>query len=379
MSPLPWMEVKQTFNRLLEMPPEDRAAELCRLEEHPQLLREVRSLLDAHREATDEFIAEPLVGSDVDLLEKLSDSWVAGRTFGPYRALRELGRGGMGVVYLAERIDGRRQETVALKLIQPGLSSREILRRFLAERMTLASLNHPGIARLIDGGMAEGSIPYFAMEYVEGRPIDDYCDAHRLTLGQRIDLFLEVCEVVAYLHGRSIVHRDLKRGNILVTEGGKPKVLDLGIAKLLPNPEGAAEVTRTALRVLTPECASPEHLVGDPITAASDVYALGILLYRLLTGDSPYDADLSKKSEVIEAIFLKEPVAAAQRVQEGRKASFETLAELRGTSPATLLDLLERGFDEIFDLALAKAPEDRYPNVMKLEAALHALRRTLDT
>src|SRR5829696_10380540 len=208
-----------------------------------------------------------------------------GAIVGPYRVVRELGRGGMGAVYLAERADGQFEQQVALKLIKRGMDSEEIHRRFLAERQILARLSHPNIARLLDGGVSADGRPYFAMEYVDGAPITAHCDERRLTIDERLRLFRGVCSAVGYAHQSLVVHRDLKPSNILVTSDGTVKLLDFGVAKLLRRGPGQETgVTRTGVRVMTPEYAAPEQVLGARVTTATDVYALGAVLYELLTG-----------------------------------------------------------------------------------------------
>ena len=205
---------------------------------------------------------------------------------GPYQLEKRIGRGGMGSVWLATRADQEYQKKVAVKMVKRGMDSTEILRRFRMERQVLARLDHPNIARLIDGGSTPEGSPYLVMEYVEGTPIDQYCETHQSTISERLNLFRSVCAAVQYAHSNLVVHRDIKAGNILVTKDGTPKLLDFGIAKLMDtdlSPSMAAE-TRPELRPMTLEYASPEQVRGEPITTASDVYSLGVLLFRLLTG-----------------------------------------------------------------------------------------------
>ena len=211
---------------------------------------------------------------------------VEGRRIGPYRVVREIGRGGMGAVYLAARADEQFEQRVAIKLIKRGMDTDDIIRRFRNERQILANLRHPHIATLLDGGITEEGLPYFAMDYVEGAPIDQYCDQHKLSIRNRLNLFRMICSAVQFAHQNLIVHRDIKPGNIIVTPEGVPVLLDFGIAKLL-DAEHSQE-TMPGQRPMTPECASPEQVRGEPITTASDIYSLGILLYKLLTGHQPY-------------------------------------------------------------------------------------------
>ena len=239
------------------------------------------------------------------------------RRIGPYRVLRELGRGGMGVVYLAERDDGQYRQRVAVKLLRASPDAEELHRRFVAERQILASLSHPHIAQLLDGGTSEGELPYLVIEYVDGLPLTEYCDRHRLGIEARLRLFQDVCAAVQHAHQNLVLHRDLKPGNVLVTPAGTVKLLDFGIAKLL-NPGLGAEqpLTRTAFRMMTPAYASPEQVRGDSLTTASDVYALGLLLFELLVGRSAHRIDTDSPLSIFEAVCKREPerpsVAAAQ-------------------------------------------------------------------
>jgi serine/threonine-protein kinase len=216
----------------------------------------------------------------------------------------------MGSVYLAERADGQFEQQVALKLLKTGFTSENQTRRFLAERQFLATLNHENIARLLDGGVTEDGQPWFAMEYVKGQPIDEYCDAHQLTVDQRLKLFLKVCKAVQSAHQKLIVHRDLKPSNILVTEDGTVKLLDFGIAKTLKQDEVFSEtdsLTNTGLLPLTPAYASPEQVQGTPMTTASDIYQLGVVLYELLTGCRPYEVSGQTPSAVERIICEEQP------------------------------------------------------------------------
>lgn len=205
------------------------------------------------------------------------------RRIGNYRIVRELGRGGMGAVFLGERADEQYQKHVAIKLIKRGMDTESVLRHFRRERQILAGFDHPNIARLLDGGTTDDGLPYFVMEYVEGLPIDRYCAGHRLSIDERLRLFCDVCAAVSYAHRHLVVHRDIKRSNILVTAEGTPKLLDFGIAKIMAEGEGDFAATMTGLRLMTPEYASPEQVRGEPVTTATDVYSLGLVLYELLT------------------------------------------------------------------------------------------------
>src|SRR6185295_1160211 len=250
----------------------------------PTLRREVEGLLAAD-ERGGTFLERP----PRELLELALDEREEQGRLGPYRLLRRIGVGGMGTVYLARRDDDQYDRLVAVKVLRSGLIDTELRHRFLAERQILARLEHPNIARLYDGGSTEDGRPYLVMEMIEGTPVDEYCDRRRLTVDQCLELFRRIGAAVQYAHQNLLVHRDLKPGNILITAEGEPKLLDFGIAKRLgEEPAGDPHLTRTGLRMLTPSYASPEQVKGDAITTASDVYSLGVLLYELLAGRSPY-------------------------------------------------------------------------------------------
>ena len=219
--------------------------------------------------------------------------------------LREIGRGGMGAVYLARRADGAYDKLIAIKLLKRGVDTDEVLRRFFAERQILARLDHPGIVRLIDAGTTDEGLPYLAMDYVEGVPITQFVHERELSVAERLKLFRAVCAAVTYAHQNLIVHRDLKPSNILVTREGQVRLLDFGIAKLLDTE--APDVTITIFRIMTPEYASPEQVKGEPITTVSDVYSLGVLLYELLTGERPYRLKRHTPDEITNAICEQEP------------------------------------------------------------------------
>jgi serine/threonine-protein kinase len=296
---------------------------------------------------------------------------------GPYRILDRIGHGGMGAVYLAERADGQFEQRVALKLLRADLDSEDLRQRFLAERQILAQVSHPNISGLLDGGVTSDGQPYFAMEHVDGVPIDTYCDEHRLSISRRLDLFRAVCSAVHYAHRHLIVHRDLKPANVLVTPDGVVKLLDFGIAKLL-DPEALASPrpeTRTGVRIMTPEYASPEQVRGDPVTTASDVYQLGVLLYELLTGHRPYRLSgrpLLEVERVVTETDPDRPSAAAARVEEltdldrAEPITPECVSRARGTTPEKLRRQLSGDLDNIVLVALRKEPERRYGSAEQL-------------
>jgi len=275
----------------------------------------------------------------------------AGATLGPYRLVREIGSGGMGTVYLAERNDGAFVREVAVKLLRPGLEGQESDRRFRQERQILARLEHPGIARLLDGGTAPDGRPYLVMEFVEGQPCDDYCEERRLGVTDRLKLFLQVTDAVQFAHQKLIVHRDLKPTNILVTKGGRAKLLDFGIAKLLEDSEDGT-LTHVGRQVLTLSHGSPEQVRGDPVSTASDVYSLGVLLYELLAGKSPYVPAGGSRAALERAVLEGEPIPpSACREKLHLTGQQAPAAELAGDLDAIVLK------------ALRKTPAERYPSV----------------
>lgn len=295
-----------------------------------------------------------------------------GERVGAYRVVGHLGRGGMATVYLAERADGEFEQTVALKLLDATRYSGDAAARFAQERQILARLEHPHIARLIDGGTTAAGQPYVVMEYVDGRPIDRYCDEERLTVAERIALFERVARAVQYAHGRLIVHRDIKPSNILVDQHGHPKLLDFGIAKLLDaGMPHTAPATRDAFHPMTPEYASPEQWRGEPLTTGSDVYQLGFLLYRLLTGQTPYTVDSRDIVRIAQVVCTEDPRPPSRAVADrGDGADAADAAEHISAARSTTTDRLRRqltgDLDNILLTALARDADRRYPSVTHL-------------
>jgi len=340
-----WQKVREVFGEALELPADERSAHLehaCGGDEELRL--EVERLLGAMAEA-DGFLEEPLVPRSEG--SPARDLYL-GREVGAYRLVEHLGRGGMGVVYLATRSDEAFEKEVAIKLLPANCASEELVRRFRSERQILAGLEHPNIARLLDGGTTADGLPYLVMEYVDGLAIDDYCDLHGLGIRRRLELFCGVCSAIHFAHQHLVVHRDVKPSNVLVTADGVPKLLDFGIAKLL-QPELAAQAlgprapgTATAQRVLTPKYASPEQIEGAAITTASDVYSLGVLLYKLLGGRLPYRLETDSVAELVRAI-CEDPPQPLGRDQ-----------------PLKLRRGLEGDVENIVAKALRKEPQKRY-------------------
>ena len=364
------------FDRALDLEPGERAGYLERACAGDAGLRaEVEELLRLAGEPAPAF--DPDAAASGPLWRGLASELAArggGGTpsrAGAWRPVRELGRGGMGVVWLAERADGEFEQRAALKLLYPGVASEESLRRFERERQILAGLDHPGIARLLDGGRTADGQPYFVMELVDGRPIDRYCDELRLGIRERLALFVQVGRAVEHAHRNLVVHRDLKPSNIVVTGGGEVKLLDFGIAKLLQDEGPAEPLTRTAARILTPEYASPEQVVGGPLTVASDVYQLGLLLYELLSGRRAHRLTGGSVLEMARVVCHEEPrppsaVPAAAAGGGEAAAGAEETARLRGTTPRGLARRLRGDLDTITLRALHKDPARRYPSVARL-------------
>jgi serine/threonine protein kinase/tetratricopeptide (TPR) repeat protein len=371
-----WSRIRDIFEAVLDAPAAERQALLATLcDGDADLLREVASLLEASDDAGDTL--NVVIAFAADDVSVATTSRTAPEQIGPYRILQLLGRGGMGTVYLAERADGAFQHKVALKLLRAGLDSPGAEARFRAERQILADLRHPNIARLVDGGAVEDGSPYLVMEYVEGRPIDHWCDDQRLDLTRRIELFRVVCSAVQAAHRSLVVHRDLKPANILVTADGHPKLLDFGIAKLMApgGTDHTVALTLTSQRLLTPGYAGPEQVMGRPVTTASDVYSLGVILYELLTGRPPLDftgLSLREVEQTVEAIDPVRPSLAVRALVDADDGA-ETAAR-RGTTPDRLARHLAGDLDTIIMTALRKEPERRYPSV---EALSEDLRRFL--
>ncbi|MCI0693442.1 serine/threonine-protein kinase [candidate division KSB1 bacterium] len=361
-----WNKVQALFEAALERQPAEREAFLRDASAgESALYEEVKALLEA--DARPHSLLDGFAGDAINLPEALS---LEGKLIGAYRVIRQIGAGGMGNVYLAERADGQFEQKVALKHIKLGLGSVEILKRFQSERQILARLQHQNIARLLDGGLTADGRPFFTMEFVEGKPIDQYCDHRRLSVDERLELFRTVCATVQYAHRNLVVHRDLKPSNILVTEDGAVKLLDFGIAKLLSaGDEAPSPTTLTQLgqRVMTPEYASPEQVRGEPIITASDVYSLGVILYELLSGHRPYQLANRSPAEVEKLINTTEPKKPSTVVsQRDDTAPVEAISLARSTQPEKLRRQLAGDLDNICLMALRKEPERRYHSVEQL-------------
>jgi len=360
-----WQQVRVLFEDAVGRPRPERQAFLDRACGGDEaLLHEVLLLLAADDDETP-FLDAPMSMDALLVMAKDAEASREGEPIGPYRLVRKLGQGGMGTVYLAERADGQFRKQVALKLVRQGLHPDDLPRRLRHERQILASLDHPGIARLYDGGLTDTDLPYLVMEYVEGLPIDQYCDQHRSTTRQRLDLFRSVCEAVQYAHQNLVVHRDLKPSNILVTPDGAVKLLDFGIAKLLDaDRHDPVQMTRTGAQAMTPEYASPEQVRGAVITTASDIYALGIILYELLTGRRPYQMQGRTPGEIEQVICEQAPLKPSTAVL--RADAPDVVSKARSIQPERLRRHLRGDLDNIVMKALRKDPARRYGSAAEL-------------
>ena len=344
MSGAQWKDVERVVDIALESDPSEwpRIVE-ARCEGDAELRREVEALLDRYQSARHYLDSPPVVAAAALVQEALGARYThEGSRIGPYRLVRQIGRGGTALVFLAERDDGQFQQQVAVKLLRPGHDSEMDQGRFRAERQILASLSHSNIASLLDGGMTDDGLPYLVIELIDGKPIDQYCDARSLTLRQRLEMFVTVIEATQYAHRNLVVHRDLKPSNILVTNDGQVKLLDFGLAKLLD--PGASAHDLTAQRWMTPAYAAPEQVRGETATTLTDVYQLGVVLYQLLTGRLPFDTQRERPHELERAILEQEPPV-----------------------PSTVRRALRGDLDAIVLKALRKEPEQRYTSAQEFE------------
>jgi serine/threonine protein kinase len=382
-----WQQLKSVFHAALELAPEDRPAFLDQAcHDDSELRVQVERLLRSHDDAGVFLVSPAMVDAGVisagGQARLTHDAERVGQRIGPYEIVRELGHGGMGTVFLAVRADDQYRKQVAIKLVNRGMDTDLILRRFMMERQILANLEHPNIARLLEGGSTLDGLPYFVMEFIEGQPIDEYCDTHRFTISQRLVLFREVCSALQYAHQNLVVHRDIKPSNILITADGVPKLLDFGIAKLL-SPGWASETgeaTASMVRLMTPEYASPEQFRGLSITTASDVYSLGVVLYELLSGHHPFRLSSRRPEEVAHVILREEPekpstAASRQKAESGKNTTDREQPTTDNGAPLTNKPNPQFGIrnpkslrgdlDNIVLKALRKEPQRRYASVQE--------------
>ena len=386
MTPERWQKIEEVFQAVVDLAPEERLAYLTKNHaDDEDLIAEINKLISDYDEAGD-FIESPVwtdslmlgetirdqINDSIDSEIKQDNGAMIGRRLGVYLLTKELGRGGMGAVYLAERADGEFRQRVALKVIKRGMDTDFIVRRFRNERQILASLDHPNIARLLDGGTTSDGLPFFVMEYIEGEPVYHYADSQKLNINERLQLFRRICAAVDHAHRRQIIHRDIKPSNIMITANGMPKLLDFGIAKIL-DPELAADSidpTATAMRMMTPEYASPEQVRGEAVTKASDIYSLGVLLYELLTGHRPYRLKNRALHEIARVVCEEQPESlSASLTREDNIVStresesftpLEFIFENRNADLEALRRELSGDLEKIVLKAMRKKPEERY-------------------
>ena len=372
-----WSQVKEIFYAALDLPQAERRVFLRGKCDDDLLYEEIESLLEAHEEA-ERFIEAPAFASVKDFIKDEKESSLIGKLISVYRIEKEIGRGGMGAVYLASRADEQFEKRVAIKLIKRGLDTDDIIRRFRHERQILAALDHPNITRLLDGGATDDGLPYLVMDYVEGKPLTKYAEENSLSVNGRLKIFLQICEAVQYAHQNLIIHRDIKPSNIFVTTDGVPKLLDFGIAKLIA-PDAAQTYERTATQIMTPEYASPEQISGQLVTTSTDIYSLGVLLYELLTGQKPFKTKSSNPFEVTRLITASEPRKPSSVIkkerEKKRKGEREKVTKDFSISPSPFLPFspsdLRGDLDNIILMAIRKEPERRYSSVEQFAADIN--------
>ena len=353
-----YKQAEELFGQALEHPIEERASFLNQnCGSDSRLRRPVERLLTADGEAS-RFLARPVLGETARLVARPAAS--EPRLIGPYRLIRQIGEGGMSKVWLATRADREVRRRVAVKCLRHSMATRDLRRRLRRERQILASLDHPHIAQLFDVGTTEAGLPYFAMEYIEGEPITDYCDQRRLTIDERLGLFRSVCSAVHYAHQNLVVHRDIKPTNILVGEDGMPKLLDFGVAKWL-NPELTSQhlaPTTPWQQFLTPGYASPEQVAGQRVTTASDIYSLGVLLYELLIGRRPYQLADRAPREIERMLAQEEPDSLITALEDASQDP-RSISHARRVEPQQLRRRLVGDLDTIVAKALRQEPQRR--------------------
>jgi eukaryotic-like serine/threonine-protein kinase len=358
MTPERWQQIKVVLATAFDMPTAERSDYLDNSCAGDESLRENVEKLLANDKPTRDFLNPGSLAATAAMILPDEGNFWLGRRVGPYKIIQQIGAGGMGEVYRAVRADHQYEKEVALKLVRAGQYAGFVIDRFRNERQILATLDHENIARLLDGGTTDDGTPYFVMELIEGQPLAEYCEQHRLSVAERLRLFMKVCAAVQYAHQRLIIHRDIKPGNILVTSEGTPKLLDFGIAKIIDaGPDGPlADATITAFRILTPHYASPEQINGGTMTTPSDVYSLGVVLYELLSGQSPYGQRTTSPAEVANAVCHDEPDKPSVAVLQSKPADASRSSE-------KLVKQLRGDLDNIVLMALRKEPERRYQSV----------------
>ena len=383
MSPERWQQIEEIFQNALDLSPSERQDYLAETTaDDAELKSEVEKLLSQFEDASS-FIETPAYnGTEINVLSSLmefdEDDPMLGSLLGSYRIEREIGRGGMGAVYEVIRADGEFRRKAAIKIVKRGMDTDFILRRFRNERQILATLEHPYITRLLDGGTTDDGRPYFVMDYIEGLPLYRYSDKNRLTINERLNLFIKICEAVEYAHTNLVIHRDLKPSNIIIANDATPRLLDFGIAKLL-NPEMASDTlqpTATAMRMMTIDYASPEQINGEKVTFATDIYSLGVILFELLTGHRPYRFPTRTPHEIARVICEEPPLLPSDAITRSEDTlpiihvdqealTIRHLADLRKNSPDKLREIIRGNLDNITLKALCKLPDERYQSVKR--------------
>lgn len=374
MNPEQWERIKQIFQHVVDLPVSERDAFLRReCHDDEALASTIRNMIQADSEAS-AFLEKPATIGSILSHDTPAGIDRTGTQIGGYTVTGILGEGGMGTVYRAEKDDETFRRTVAIKIVRHGMDTKSILQRFYTERRILANLEHPNIARLIDGGMTGDGLPYFIMEYIDGIPIIDYCDQKKATIKERLQLFVKVCETVQYAHNNLIVHRDLKPSNILVTHEGNVKLLDFGIAKMLtPDDDNdTPTITSAGFPVMTPQYASPEQIRGERITTASDVYSLGVLLYELLSGYRPYEFKTRTPGEIEQTISKTEVIKPSTRISKGGTVKeLEAVCRARSLNHDRLRRELTGDLDNMVMMALRKESDRRYQSTGQLLDDIH--------
>ncbi len=373
-----WGKVKKILREVLEFEPRKRCEFLDKVAITAEIRAEVESLLALEAESAD-FMSLPITDFSKDFVAEVEESEISlvGRKIGVYEITAELGFGGMGAIYLGERSDGKFSQRVAIKMLKREFNVEKIRRSFKRERQIQAKLNHPNIATLLDAGTTDDGIPYLVMEYVEGLPIDRFCEEKNLSLNSRLKLFNKVCEAVSFAHRNLIIHRDLKPSNIFVTAEGEPKLLDFGISKLLDAENSEEKTLVTAFGAMTPEYASPEQIKGETISTATDIYSLGVVLYKMLTGSLPYKFNGKTNGDFLKAITEDEPTAPSKSEPSalaGGSSVGTRISQARENPPANAdgsdRSKLKGDLDNIILKALSKEPERRYQTVEQFSADL---------
>ena len=384
MNPERWAKIEDIFQSALDLSGAERE-EFVRAEcgDDAELLSEVRKFI-ARYETEDTFLESPVWTDSLlmqpSLKQQIASSLekdlpptrgvkpVVGRSVGVYRLTKEIGKGGMGVVYEAERADGEFYQKVAIKLIKRGMDTDFIIKRFRHERQIAATLNHPNIARLLDGGTTEDNLPYFVMEFIKGEPLYKFCEKNHLAIPERLKIFQQICSAVCHAHGKHIIHRDIKPGNILISDEGTPKLLDFGIAKIL-DPDLIHESvmpTATQMRLMTPEYASPEQVKGEDITPASDQYSLGVLLYELVTGARPYKFSSRAPHDIARVICEEEPLRPSSQISQASAGKISTGGKQKQSFNGDAS--VDESLENIILKSLRKNPSDRYASVAEFSA-----------